>query len=124
MRTFRPLQQRPHCTAALRSSAPQHKFGTSPTRVRAFPAFPDKMISDEDKKLVVDSIRGIPDFPHKGILFWDVTTLLLNHAAFQATVDAFAARYKDQKIDVVAGATPMHMCIGLLLLASTPGFAD
>lgn len=56
------------------------------------------------KKQIADSIRGIPDFPHKGILFWDVTTLMLDPAAFQASVDAFVERYKDQKIDVVAGA--------------------
>jgi adenine phosphoribosyltransferase len=44
------------------------------------------------------------DFPKKGILFWDVTTILLNVHAFQATIDLFVERYKDMKIDVVAGA--------------------
>lgn len=43
------------------------------------------------------------DFPKKGILFWDVTTILLNPKAFQATTDLFVERYKDMKIDVVAG---------------------
>lgn len=61
-------------------------------------------ISDAEKKQVVlDSIRGIPDFPKKGILFWDVTTILLNHKAFQYTIDLFYEHYKDMKIDVVAG---------------------
>ena len=60
------------------------------------------------KKQIADSIRGIPDFPHKGILFWDVTTLMLDPAAFQASIDAFVERYKDQKIDAVAGARLSH----------------
>ena len=61
------------------------------------------MSDDASKKVIADSIRGIPDFPEKGILFWDVTTLLLDPKAFQACTDAFHSRYKDQKIDVVAG---------------------
>lgn len=57
------------------------------------------------KKLILDNIRGIPDFPHKGILFWDVTTIMLNHAAFSACIDLFAQQYKDRKVDVIAGIT-------------------
>jgi hypothetical protein len=61
-------------------------------------------LSEEQRnKIICDSIRGIPDFPKPGILFWDVTTLLLNPQAFQLTIDAMVERYKDQKIDVVAG---------------------
>lgn len=55
------------------------------------------------KKIITDSIRGIPDFPKPGILFWDVTTLMLNHQAFQLTTDMFVERYKDMNINVVAG---------------------
>ncbi len=58
---------------------------------------------DAKKKLITDSIRGIPDFPHKGILFWDVTTLMLNPTAFKLVVDLLAERYKAMKVDVVAG---------------------
>ncbi|GLC50207.1 hypothetical protein PLESTB_000354200 [Pleodorina starrii] len=42
-------------------------------------------------------------FPKAGILFWDVTTIMLNHQAFQYTIDLFVEQYKDKKIDVVAG---------------------
>jgi adenine phosphoribosyltransferase len=55
------------------------------------------------KKIITDSIRGIPDFPKPGILFWDVTTLMLNHQAFQLTTDMFVERYKEMNITVVAG---------------------
>jgi adenine phosphoribosyltransferase len=62
-------------------------------------------LSEEQRNQIIsDSIRGIPDFPKPGILFWDVTTLLLNPQAFQLTIDAMVERYKDQKVDVVAGA--------------------
>lgn len=58
---------------------------------------------EQRQKIISDSIRGIPDFPKPGILFWDVTTLMLNPTAFQLTIDALYDRYKDQKVDVVAG---------------------
>lgn len=58
---------------------------------------------EERQKIISDSIRGIPDFPKAGILFWDVTTLMLNPTAFQLTIDALYDRYKDHKVDVVAG---------------------
>jgi hypothetical protein len=58
---------------------------------------------EERQRIISDSIRGIPDFPKPGILFWDVTTLMLNPTAFQLTIDALCERYKDQKVDVVAG---------------------
>lgn len=61
------------------------------------------MCGETTKKLISDSIRGIPDFPKKGILFWDVTTLMLDPAAFQATIDCFVARYAYKNINVVAG---------------------
>jgi adenine phosphoribosyltransferase len=49
-------------------------------------------MADERKQMIADSIRGIPDFPKPGILFWDVTTLMLQHSAFQATIDMFYDR--------------------------------
>eukprot|EP00955_Chlamydomonas_euryale_P098973 365187-Chlamydomonas_euryale.AAC.12 len=62
-----------------------------------------EVTDDQKKAVILDSIRGVPDFPKKGILFWDVTTILLNPTAFQYTVDLFAKKYRDAKIDVVAG---------------------
>lgn len=70
------------------------------------------MTADAKLELIKNSIRGIPDFPKPGILFWDVTTLLLQPEAFQATTDLFVERYKGQQIDVVAGgpALPPGHC--------------
>lgn len=55
------------------------------------------------KKIILDSIRGVPDFPKPGILFWDVTTIMLNPVAFKHTIDLFYEEYKDKKVDVIAG---------------------
>ena len=47
-------------------------------------------------------IRSIPDFPKKGILFRDITTLLNNKEKFKEVIDVLTKRYADKKIDVVA----------------------
>ena len=43
-----------------------------------------------------------------GIMFRDVTTLLLDHKAFKDTIDIFVERYQDQKIDVIVGELEFH----------------
>lgn len=47
------------------------------------------------------SIRDIPDFPKKGIIFKDITTLLKEAGAFREAVDTIANQYKDKKVDIV-----------------------
>jgi adenine phosphoribosyltransferase len=49
------------------------------------------------------SIRTIPDYPKKGILFRDITTLLGDAQAFQNAVDQLVLPWADKKIDKVAG---------------------
>lgn len=48
-------------------------------------------------------IRDVPDFPKKGIIFKDITTLLKDAKALRCTVDLMADRYKNEKIDQVIG---------------------
>jgi adenine phosphoribosyltransferase len=48
-------------------------------------------------------IREVPDFPKKGILFYDITTLLKDKAGFAWLIDALAERYIGKKIDLVLG---------------------
>ncbi|CAN0905626.1 Adenine phosphoribosyltransferase 1, chloroplastic [Linum grandiflorum] len=52
---------------------------------------------------IASAIRVIPDFPKPGIMFQDITTLLLDVKAFKDTIDLFVERYKDKGISVVAG---------------------
>ncbi|PON91104.1 Adenine phosphoribosyl transferase [Trema orientale] len=52
---------------------------------------------------IASAIRVIPNFPKPGILFQDITTLLLDTKAFRDTIDLFVERYKGKDISVVAG---------------------
>jgi adenine phosphoribosyltransferase len=47
-------------------------------------------------------IRKVPDFPKKGILFYDITSILANPEAFQFCIDSMLEIYKDKSIDGVA----------------------
>ena len=48
-------------------------------------------------------IRGIPDFPKPGILFYDISTLLRHAGAWKATVDSLAEALRPLKPDLLAG---------------------
>ena len=48
-------------------------------------------------------IREIPDFPKKGILFYDITTLLKDKTGFAMLIDKLSEHYIAQKIDLVLG---------------------
>jgi adenine phosphoribosyltransferase len=49
-----------------------------------------------------DFIRSIPDYPKKGILFRDITTLIKNEHAFKETINQIVERSKKYKIDKIA----------------------
>src|ERR1051325_11679101 len=51
------------------------------------------------KKLV----REVPDFPKKGILFYDITTLLKDKIGFATLIDSLSEHYLDRDIDLVLG---------------------
>ena len=48
-------------------------------------------------------IRSIPDYPKKGILFRDITTLIKDNQAFKYTVDKIAEMTVDINFDKVIG---------------------
>ncbi|XP_021600668.1 adenine phosphoribosyltransferase 4 isoform X1 [Manihot esculenta] len=62
-------------------------------------------------------IGVVPDFPREGIMFQDITTLLLDPKAFKDTIDLFVERYKGENISVVAGGgvhclqSKIHQCV-------------
>ena len=49
-----------------------------------------------------DFIRSIPDYPKKGILFRDITTLIKNEKAFAGTIDQIVEKSKKFKFDKIA----------------------
>ena len=48
-------------------------------------------------------IRDIPDYPKKGIIFKDITTLLKDPKAFQEVINVFYEKMQSQKIDKIIG---------------------
>eukprot|EP00252_Welwitschia_mirabilis_P015861 TRINITY_DN35249_c0_g1_i1.p1 TRINITY_DN35249_c0_g1~~TRINITY_DN35249_c0_g1_i1.p1 ORF type:complete len:183 (-),score=36.02 TRINITY_DN35249_c0_g1_i1:113-661(-) len=58
---------------------------------------------DQRVRGIASAIRVVPNFPKPGIMFQDITTLLLDTHAFRDTIDLFVERYMDKKISVVAG---------------------
>src|SRR5436309_1042436 len=48
-------------------------------------------------------IREVPDFPKKGILFYDITTLLKDKVGFATLIDALSEHYLGKDIDLVLG---------------------
>jgi adenine phosphoribosyltransferase len=59
----------------------------------------EPMDCDGLKKL----IREVPDFPKKGILFYDITTLLKDKLGFARLIDALSEHYIGKEIDLVLG---------------------
>ena len=67
------------------------------------------MTFDHDLKATV---RTIPDYPKKGILFRDITTLLADARAFRRSVDELVQPWAGMKIDKVAGIEARGFIIG------------
>ena len=63
-------------------------------------------------KTVKDYIRTIPNFPHAGIMFRDVTTLFDDPDGFQLAIKQLVAPYLGQKIDKVAGLEARGFILG------------
>src|SRR5205823_771198 len=57
-------------------------------------------------------IRTIPDYPKKGIMFRDVTTLLGNAQGFKAAIEAMAAPYASGRVEAVAGIEARGFILG------------
>ena len=50
-----------------------------------------------------DHIRGVPDFPKPGILFYDISTLLRHADAWQVAMGRLAKTVRSYQPDVIAG---------------------
>tara|TARA_B100001113_G_scaffold13360_1_gene10305 strand:- start:3 stop:512 length:510 start_codon:yes stop_codon:yes gene_type:complete len=69
-------------------------------------------------------IRGIPDFPIPGILFYDISTILKSSEAMQFVIDSLHTQIKDWRPDIIAGiesrgflfATPLALRMELPMM--------
>ena len=70
---------------------------------------------------IKDHIRGIPDFPKPGILFYDISTLLAHADAWQVAMGRLAKEVSRHQPDILAGiesrgfliAAPLALKLGL-----------
>jgi len=60
-------------------------------------------------------IRDVPDFPKKGIVFKDITTLLADGPSFQRMIDLLAHRYIGRGIQKVVGVEARGFVLGSAL---------
>ncbi|MBI1807244.1 MAG: adenine phosphoribosyltransferase [Ignavibacteria bacterium] len=60
-------------------------------------------------------IRNVPDFPKKGIVFRDITTLLQDKTAFHQAINIFYDRYRTESIDKVVSIESRGFIFGSAL---------
>lgn len=63
---------------------------------------------------IKSKIRTIPDYPKKGIMFRDITTLIKDPVGFRLVIDSFTQRYirEDAAFDVIVGIESRGFIIG------------
>ncbi|KAG6480547.1 hypothetical protein ZIOFF_057131 [Zingiber officinale] len=95
-----PLLPQPSSTSRLSPSL--LCFHKPSFRLPSIRSMASEGAEDHRLKRIASTIRVIPDFPKPGILFQDITTLLLEPEAFRDTIDMLVERYRDKGISVVA----------------------
>ena len=74
-------------------------------------------IMSKDRMDLKKYIREVPDWPKKGILFYDITPLLGDAEAFRAAVDAMAADFVGAGIQYVVGTEARGFIFGAAISA-------
>jgi adenine phosphoribosyltransferase len=68
-----------------------------------------------DLQTIEEAIRVIPDFPKPGVMFKDITTILNNAKAYELLINHLVERYKDYKLDYIAGIDARGFIFGAAL---------
>ena len=63
-------------------------------------------------KTVADYVRTIPDFPEKGIMFRDITTVLADPDGFKLAIDDLVKALEGLDFDVIAGTESRGFIFG------------
>ncbi|WP_115718050.1 adenine phosphoribosyltransferase [Gallaecimonas mangrovi] len=80
-------------------------------------------MKQESLAVIKDAIKSIPDYPKPGILFRDVTSLMLDPRAFAETITMLAEHYESRGFNKVVGAEARGFIFGApLALALGVGF--
>lgn len=70
------------------------------------------MKNKRSMKSIKDYVRTIPDFPHKGIMFRDITTVTDDADGYQLAIDTMCKLVQDLDYDVIAGAESRGFVFG------------
>src|SRR5574344_973961 len=62
---------------------------------------------------VKSTIRTVPDFPKKGIMFRDITTALKDAQALKEMVDFISEKFENEKIDYIVGIESRGFIFGM-----------
>jgi adenine phosphoribosyltransferase len=73
------------------------------------------MIDQSQIQYLQSKIAEVPDFPKKGILFKDITPILLDPKAFQICIEALEQKVKAHQIDMIAGIEARGFIFGVAL---------
>ncbi|HUM82711.1 MAG TPA: adenine phosphoribosyltransferase [Lachnospiraceae bacterium] len=65
------------------------------------------------KEKVEDYVRTIPDFPEKGIMFRDITSVLQDPDGLKLAIDGIQEKVKDLDFDVIAGTESRGFIFGM-----------
>lgn len=76
---------------------------------------PIQQTEKSDLDFIRNAVRTIPDWPEKGVVFRDITTLLQNPAAFHKVIDILVARYAKMNVDIIAGLDARGFIFGPVL---------
>jgi adenine phosphoribosyltransferase len=69
----------------------------------------------DPSELVRSFIRDVPDWPKPGVIFRDITPLLLDGQAFRVLIDLLVYRHMRQRLDLIAGIDARGFIIGSAL---------
>ena len=75
-------------------------------------------LTQQEKNILLDSIREIKNFPQRGIIFRDITTLLNSKEAFNLLIDFLTKRYQKYNLDYIAGIESRGFIFGAALAHS------
>ncbi len=75
----------------------------------------NKVLNEQEKEFLYNSIRSVDNFPKEGIVFKDITTLLNNKEAFKLLMNHLEERYKSYDLDYIAGVDSRGFIFGSIL---------
>ena len=79
------------------------------------PVSADKFDYNAKCEFIKSKVRSIPDWPIKGVIFRDITTLLEDPTAFKAICSIFYDRYVNEKVDKIVGIDARGFLFGAVL---------